>query len=256
MVSDDAADRFLHAVVCPRRRDEPRLAPAFADVEMYLVPTAHGRVAAWRLGAGPAALLLHGWEDDHTLWAPLVDALVAGGRAVVACDFPGHGFSEGEISYGAEWADTCIALAAALGPVDAIVAHSAGCGPSMMATTEGFTVNRAVLVAPPMRGGNRWLRVAERMGVSPEVAAEAQARYEARIGPVRAGFHLGDLLPNVDIDVLLVHSTDDERMPVAATEAAAALSPRVEVFIVSGSNHRRTARDPQVVARIADFLTP
>ena len=256
MVSDEEADRFLHAVVCPRRRDEPRLAPVFADVEMHRVPTAHGRVAGWRLGDGPAALLLHGWEDDHTLWAPLIDALVADGRALVTCDFPGHGFSEGDISYGAEWADTCLSLAAALGPIDAIVAHSAGCGPSMMATTEGLAVDRAALVAPPLRSGNRWQRVAERMGVSPEVAARAQATYEARIGPARAGFHLGDLLPTVDIDVLLVHSTDDERMPFADTQAAVAACPRVQLFAVDGPNHRRTARDPAVVARIVDFLAP
>lgn len=255
-MSDDEAAEFLHAVVCPRRRGEPRLASPFADVAMHHVPTPHGRVAAWRLGEGPAALLLHGWEDDHTLWATLIDALVAGGRAVVACDFPGHGFSDGEVSYGAEWADTCVAVAAALGPVDAIVAHSAGCGPPMMATTEGLVVDRAVLVAPPLRSGNRWQRVAERMGVSPEVAAEAQARYEARIGPDRAAFHLGDLLPTVDIDVLLVHSTDDERMPVAATQAIAATCPRAELLVISGANHRRTARDPEVVARIADFLAP
>ena len=253
-MSDDAAAEFLHAVVCPRRRDEPRLAPALAEVERHAVPTPHGGVAAWRLGEGPAVLLLHGWEDDHTLWAPLIDALCADGRAVVACDFPGHGFSDGEISYGAEWADTCHALAAVLGPVDAIVAHSASCGPSMMATTEGLHIDRAVLVAPPLRRGNRWQRVAERTGVSPEVAAEAQARYEARIGPARAAFHLGDLLPRVDFDVLLVHSTDDERMPIAATEDAAAACPRAELLVISGANHRRTARDPQVVARIVDFV--
>jgi pimeloyl-ACP methyl ester carboxylesterase len=255
VAADEEADRFLHAVVCPRRRDAPRLAAAFEQVEMHHVPTAHGRVAAWRLGDGPAALLLHGWEDDHTLWAPLIDALIERGRALVACDFPGHGFSEGEISYGAEWADSCLALAAALGPIDAIVGHSAGCGPSMMATTEGLVVERAALVAPPMRGGNRWQRVAQRMGVSAEVAAEAQARYETRIGAARAAFHLGDLLPTVDFDVLLVHSTDDERMPVATTEAAAARCPRAELLVISGADHRRTARDPKVVRRIVDFLS-
>jgi cytosine/adenosine deaminase-related metal-dependent hydrolase len=53
-----------------------------------------------------------------------------------------------------------------------------------------------------------------------------------------------------------VHSTDDERMPAADTEAAAAACPRAELFLVSRANHRRTARDPDVVARIVDFLTP
>jgi pimeloyl-ACP methyl ester carboxylesterase len=255
-VRDDEADRFLRAVVGPRRRDEPRLAPAFADVAMHRVSTPHGRVAAWRVGDGPAALLMHGWEDDHTVWAPLIDAMVGRGLPLVTCDLPGHGLSEGEISYGAEWADACFAVADALGPIDAVVAHSAGCGPSGMAVTEGLAVDRIVLVAPALRSGNRWLRVAERTGVAPDVAAEAQARYERRIGPARAAFRLADALPTIDADVLLVHSTDDERMPVSDTEAALAACPRAELFVVDGPNHRRSARDPQVVARIVEFLAP
>ena len=255
-MSEDEAARFLRAVVGPRRRDQPRLAPVFEAVEMHMVPTPHGRVAAWRVGEGPAALLMHGWEDDHSLWAPLIDGLLEHGVPVVACDLPGHGFSEGEIGYGAEWADACIAVADALGPITAVVAHSAGCGPSVMAIIEGLRVERVALVAPAMRTGNRWERVAERMGVPEDVAARAQATYEARIGPTRAAFRLRDALPTVDADVLIVHSTDDERMPPTDSETAAAVSPQVELFLVSGPNHRRTARDPAVVDRIVRFLSP
>lgn len=95
-MSDDEVDDFLRTVVGPRRREAPRLADAFTDQQMHWVPTPHGRVAAWRVGAGPAVLLAHGFEDDHSLWSPLIDALIADGRAVVACDVPAHGRSEGE----------------------------------------------------------------------------------------------------------------------------------------------------------------
>jgi pimeloyl-ACP methyl ester carboxylesterase len=198
-------------------------------------------------------MLVHGWEDDHSLWAPLIDALIGRGRAVVACDLPAHGLSEGEVGYGSEWADACIAVAGALGPVDAIVAHSAGSGPAVMAIAEGLAVQRVALVAPALQTGNRWTRMAKRMGVDPDVAARAQADYEARLSPARAGFRLADALPTLEVDLLLIHSADDQLIPAEATEQAAT-SAGSGLFVVSGTTHRRTARHPAVIARIADFL--
>ena len=248
-------DAFLREVVGPRRRDEPRLAPAFERTEVHMVPTPHGRVAAWRLGEGPAVLLAHGWEDDHSLWAPLIDALAARGRAVVACDFPGHGRSEGEVGYRSEWTDACLAVASALGPVDAIVTHSAGCGPSVMAVCEGLAVDRLVLVAPPLRAGDRWRRVAGRLGVPVEVADRARATYEARLPPHRVEFDVAAALRELRAALLFVHSVDDERMPSDATEELAATCPGSQVLLPNGLTHRRTARDPAVVDRIVDFLS-
>lgn len=255
-MTDDAAEAFLRAVVGPRRRDEPRLADAFRGVDMQMVPTPAGWVAAWRVGVGPAALLVHGWEDDHSLWSPLIDALIERGRAVVACDLPAHGRSEGETGYGSEWADACLSVASALGPVRAIVAHSAGCGPAVMAVREGVAASRLVLVAPALRYGNRWRRVAERTGVSADVATRAQAMYEARLPPARVGFQVQDELPNVAADVLLVHSVDDERMSATETEGVSRKCPRAELFLTSGVSHRRTARAPDVVAAAVELIEP
>ena len=72
----DAVQVFLRANVVPARRAEPRLADCLASVDRTLVPSPQGPVAAWRIGDGPAVLLVHGWEDDNSLWAPLIDALV------------------------------------------------------------------------------------------------------------------------------------------------------------------------------------
>jgi len=253
--SAEAVAAFLRSNVVPARRAEPRLAERLTSVERQLVPSPDGLLAAWRLGGGPAVLLVHGWEDDNSLWAPMMDTLVPRDRSLVVFDLPAHGFSEGEWGLGPQAADGILAVAATLGPIDAVVAHSFGCGGVMLAMSEGLTVDRAVFIAPPLRTANRWLRYAERLGVSQEVAAAAQSIYERRIGAPRAMFDFRAELIALDVDLLVIHSADDERNPIADSQEVVPSCRRAELVIVDGLTHRRTARDPEVVAHIADFVT-
>jgi pimeloyl-ACP methyl ester carboxylesterase len=253
-VEPDEIEAFLRVCAVPRRRAEPRVADALDGVARTDVASPHGTLAAWRVGEGPAVLLVHGWQDDHTLWSPLLDVLRGRGRAAVAFDLPAHGLSEGELCLGSEAADGIHAVAAALGPLDALVAHSFSANASLLALHERLDVARAVLIAPPLGTANRWLRWADRVGVSHEVALAAQARYQARIGRERAEFDTRAALAGVEVELLVVHSADDERMPVDDTRAVMAARPSHELHVVEGLSHRQTARDPAVVGRIADFV--
>jgi pimeloyl-ACP methyl ester carboxylesterase len=250
----DVVAQLTRAFGVPHRRDEPRLAAALESVERVDVRYEDGVVAAWRVGPGPAVVLVHGREDDHSLWAPLIDELARRGRSFVAFDMPAHGLSSGEWGLYPEAADAIHALVAVLGPFDAVVSHSSGCGTAGLVLHEGITVDRAVFVAPPMRSVNRWDRYAERFGFPDDVARAAEAAYVARIGPARAGFDLRDELPRLDVELLVVHSRDDERMPFADSEEIVPRARRGALLAVDGLTHRRTARDPDVVARIADFV--
>lgn len=249
-----AVDAFLRAMVVPSRQPEPRLAERLAGVEQQRVVSGENKLAAWRLGAGPAVLLVHGWEDNHSLWAPLIDALADRGRALVAFDMPAHGYSDGECGLNPDALDAVIAVADALGPVDAVVAHSSGAGVAGQAISEGLSVERAVLIAPPLRGDNRFARYADRLGVSNDVASAAKAIYDERLGPARAAFDLRNALPTLHVGLLVVHSIEDERMPFTDSEEVVAHCDDGELLAVEGLTHRRTARDPEVVARITDFL--
>jgi pimeloyl-ACP methyl ester carboxylesterase len=247
---------FLRANVVPARRPEPRLAAALASVEQQRVASPQGVVAAWRIGQGPAVLLVHGWEDDNSLWAPLIDALIDRDGALVVLDLPAHGLSEGEWGLGPQAADGIAAVVAAMGPIDAVVAHSFAAGGVILAMSEGgLAVDRMVLVAPPLRTGNRWLRYADRLGVSDDVAFAAQAIYEERIGPARASFDFRAELIDLDVDLLVVHSADDERFPLQDSQEVVPKCRGGELVVVEGLSHRRSARDPEVVARIAAFVS-
>ena len=76
--------RVIDRASIPGRGREPQLAAQLAEVEQVDVATPHGTVAAWRVGAGPAVLLVHGWRDSARLWDPLMSELEARGRSFVA----------------------------------------------------------------------------------------------------------------------------------------------------------------------------
>lgn len=243
----DEQARELMAAMGPRRRVRPRLAEPLRDAEDGKVTTPAGPVMAWRLGPGPAVLLVHGWEDDNALWGPLIDKLTALGRAVVALDLPGHGFSPAEAS-GFDGAAAAVrAVGEAFGPVDAVVAHSFGCAVSVMAMRDGLAARRAVLIAGNLPRRQGWYARLRERGVPDAVIERAKA-----LSP--APYDIEADLPGMTAEALYCHSLDDEQCPVEDTEAMAALWPGAKLALTDGLGHRLIAQDDAMLERVTAFV--
>jgi pimeloyl-ACP methyl ester carboxylesterase len=258
----------------PGRPRAPRLAEALAGAERVDVATPHGAVAAWRVGDGPAVLLVHGWRDSARLWDPLIAELRARGRAVVAFDLPAHGFSEGDRCMVAEVTDAVLAVAAALGPIDAAVAHSFASSGTCLAVAEGVPVERLVLIAPPLAyrnpsaptgtagagtdaGHQRWRRIAGELGFDAAVGDRALAAYRATLGPARAAWDMSAALSELGAEVRLLASVDDERFDIVSAQAMASAHLPPGAFVeLTGLDHRGSARAAPAVAAIAGFVAP
>ncbi len=256
-MSDDLeaqAEALLLRMTRARRRAKPRTAEAFYDAEDKVVETSFGNVQAWRLGEGPAVLLVHGWEDDHALWGPLIDQYAQIGRAVVAFDLPGHGYSEAEEATFHSASEAVLAVAQALGPVDSLVAHSFGCPSSLKALTEGLGVGRAVLISSPLPSPQGRRRFAELGESQPEVFARAAELYEQRNGrPFSGGFDMEEAAKAQTIPLLLIHSMDDEQCPAENSNILADAWPGAELMMTDGLGHRLIAQDQDIMDRIIDF---
>lgn len=253
---DEMMQTVLDRVCKPRRSGEPQLAAPLAGIDADMVPTPHGAVAAWRVGSGPATLLVHGWQDDSSLWDPLMTALLAASRPFVAFDLPAHGFSEGDRCLTFEVVDALHAVADALGPIDSVVAHSFAAGASALAVSEGLPARRVALIAPPLWPANstRFHHVAGRLGFPIEVPEQALAIYLDSSTPSRAAYDMRTQVAQLDIELLIVSSLDDERMAVDDARTLAPQLPRGELFELRGPDHRDTARDPEVIHRIVEFI--
>jgi len=238
----------------PRRRVRPRLAEPLRDAEDHLIETPIGAVMAWRLGAGPAVLLVHGWEDDNALWGPLIDQLLANGRSVVAMDLPGHGFSPASMDRPDAPGVAVKAVAQALGPIDAVVGHSFGCVALTAALDSGMGVERAVLIASPIpknRHGTK--KRLQAQGAPPQVVERALELIAARqaSSPV---YDIEAAAARMTAKALMIHSLDDEDCPPGNSRSLADAWPDSAVMWVDELGHRRVAQERDVLARVADFI--
>jgi pimeloyl-ACP methyl ester carboxylesterase len=249
---DAEAEELIEAMTRPKRRARPRLAAPLREAEERDVETPFGPVRAWRLGKGRAVLLIHGWDDDNCLWGPLIEKFHAIGRAVVALDLPGHGFSKAEDPSANAATAAVHAVAAALGPIDAIVGHSFGCAVGTRAMVEGLAVTHAAFIAAPLPNPTtRWDR-ARRAGTPEDIIARAAELYAAR-PQVEPPFDVEAAVRGMTAAALFVHAFDDEQCPVGNAEKLKSLWPGAKLALADGLGHRLIAQDPAMLSRIVAF---
>ena len=259
---DAAARDLVEEASRPSRRVRPRLARKLADGEDLQVDTPNGPVMAWRLGAGPATLLVHGWEDDNALWSPFIDACAELGRAVVAFDLPGHGFSPSEAFSLQAAGEAVLAVAQALGPIDSLAAHSFGCPASLYALTHGLAVHRAVFIASPFpRTKDReswiddWAERQRKRGEDPAVVERAMQIMAERQAAQAHDQVLQDAdLSAITAKAMIVHSMDDDQCPVGNAYALNARLPGSQLVLVDDLGHRLVSQDAVVIERAINFV--
>ena len=215
------AQRLVESMGRPVRRVRPRLARGLREGEDLEVATPAGGVMAWRIGQGPATLMVHGWEDDNALWSPLIDACAENLRSAVAFDLPGHGWSPAETCSIQDAGQAVLAVAEAFGPIDSVVAHSFGCPSTIWALAHGLDVPRAVLIASPVprgkaRGGwdlGDWKAHQIERGEDPAVVERAMAILAERPPRNDRDYDVEAVLPTLTAKALIIHSMDDEFLP-------------------------------------------
>lgn len=249
-----AARLGLDLFTRPRRFERPaREENMLYTADPLRIPFGLGHLRGWSWGQGPIVLLVHGWEGRGTQLGAFVSPLVAAGHRVVAFDGPAHGATDGVRSSLPRHADAVHAVRRAVGPVDAIVAHSFGGAASLYALRGGLDVATLALVAPPdpskaLERFGDFLGLPKAMSARMEIrAAEVFGVPLATLGAERlASGHTGRLL--------VVHDRRDRFVPYADGRAISAAWPGAQLLTTEGLGHHRVLRDRDVVRRVTAFV--
>ena len=267
VVSEDLGTRFAERLfTTPRRHTRPdreRAVLASArelSIEVTLrAPrwnNARIAVAAWSWGSGPVALLVHGWEGRGSQLGSFVEPLVAAGMTVVAFDAPGHGDSPDHRLYLTDLADTVADVAAAVGPLHAIVAHSFGAAAVLLAYQRAsLSAPRNIFVSPNVLIDEALVRFAHLVGLDTDDRTALEARLAEQTGVGIADLALPRLAATRDDALLVLHDIDDAEVPLRHGERLATTWPNATLRTTSGLGHRRILRDADVLARTTAFAT-
>ncbi len=247
-------DAIARAFLTPRR-PRPRPARVLEEGEALRVDTPEGEVALVRAGAGPAILLLHGWEGQASDLAAFAPPLIEAGYSVLFMDLPAHGASAGRQTSIPSSARALRAVGEALGPLHAVIAHSVGAAVAAEALYAGLDASRVVLVAAPA-SYERYARGFAAAARLDAAGTEAMlALLHEWIGVDVREVSMPGRAPDLRQPALFVHSADDRIVSIEDSFASAAAWPGARHVRVEGLGHRRILVDPAVVRAAVEFLT-
>lgn len=210
-------------------------------------------LSATSWGAGPAVLLVHGWEGRGAQLGELVDPLVAAGYRVIALDGPAHGDSPGTSTTGPEFAAAIATVRESVAALSAIVAHSFGGFASLLAISRGVAVDRLVIIAAPSSVPEVLDDFVHLIRLPRAAFPHMVRALEARVHGTMASFEVSAFAHTVKIPVLVAHDTDDKEVDY---EHGPRLSELLgaRLLTTSGHGHRRILFAPDVVSAIVEFV--
>ncbi|HKL52316.1 MAG TPA: alpha/beta fold hydrolase [Wenzhouxiangellaceae bacterium] len=205
--------------------------------------------------SGPIVLAIHGWEGRPQQFSAIGEALAERGLRLVALTGPGHAPGDRERAHPGAFVDALFEAASELGNVQALIGHSMGGGAALLAASRGLSVQRIVTVASPAGYRGVLHRIADGLGLNNLGRAGFLARMEAR-----TGFRLDEtepvqLMPRLDVPVLIAHDRDDSVIPFDEALELARHSNRARTLHTEGLGHGRILSDAATIRRIVDFCS-
>lgn len=220
-----------------------------------LFATGAGTYAGFTAGAGPNVLLVHGWGERAASLGAFVDPLVERGYRVVGIDLPGHGATGGGRANLYEIADAIADVAAHIGGVEAVIAHSMGGHATMIALRNGIRPRAVVLVSPSSQMHGALEKFEALLGLPARakqgLIRSIERRFGKHIWNDLSGSHL---VEGVDVPALVFHAEDDPQVSLEDSVALVDAWPSARLVKTADHGHGRILRAPEVIDQSLHFL--
>lgn len=199
-------------------------------------------------GQGPVILGVHGWAGAGIQFGAWVNPLVEAGYRVVLFDAPAHGRAQGESTNLFEMAEVVARVAASVGRVHGVLAHSIGCIAAARAIADGLKPDYLVMLAPPVSLTAVMDNLGRQLGLSQDVLAVHLQLMEERFGKsVWEQLDLEALSRTLTQRGLMVIDDDDTSISPDESERVFNNWENANVLRTRGLGHHRLLWSPMVV---------
>ena len=203
-------------------------------------------VYSW--GQGPVILGVHGWAGAGIQFGAWVNPLVEAGYRVVLFDAPAHGRAQGESTNLFEMAEVVARVAASVGRVHGVLAHSIGCIAAARAIADGLKPDYLVMLAPPVSLTAVMDNLGRQLGLSQDVLAVHLQLMEERFGKsVWERLDLEALSRTLTQRGLMVIDDDDTSISPDESERVFNNWENANVLRTRSLGHHRLLWSPMVV---------
>ncbi|MEP1215932.1 MAG: alpha/beta hydrolase [Marinobacter sp.] len=253
-VSPQKAGRLVNRMAFrPSRLPVPiRYEPLLDNTDSY-TQLQHGArtIPVYSWGEGPVILGVHGWAGAGIQFGAWVNPLVEAGYRVVLFDAPAHGRAQGESTDLFEMAEVTARVAASVGRVHGVLAHSIGCIAVARAIADGLEANYLVMLAPPAGLRAVMDNLGRQLGLSEDVLAAHLQLMEERFGPsVWEQLDLEALSRSLTQRGLIVIDDEDTSISPDESEQIYDNWEKASVLRTRGLGHHRLLWSPMVVETV------
>lgn len=217
------------------------------------------RLTGWTWGeAGPAVLLVHGWESNVGRMLALVEPLLEQGYRVFAFDAPGHGLSPDAATNLIDVGYAVQSVIEQHGPFESIIAHSFGAAATtIMLAREPQLAPRKLILLSPMRDLQQQIDVFSDVA---RLSSVCKTRLETEITR-QVGLPLEmcstiQAVRSLNISGLVIHDQDDRLIPYSVGVRVAQHWHKALLISTDRLGHQLALRNAEVIGQIVDFLEP
>ncbi|HEY4291176.1 MAG TPA: alpha/beta fold hydrolase [Puia sp.] len=202
-------------------------------------------------------LIAHGFESASRNFEAYVGALVKKGYEVVAFDAPAHGQSGGRRMLLTDYVKMLRLIEQNYGPFQSYLGHSLG-GLAVALFLENHPHRREtrfVLVAPAVETTVAVAAFTGLLHLPPEIGTGMDEYVQEITGHNFSWYSLRRALNQIQANVLYLQDEDDRVTPLKdALLVRSDGHPNIQWVITKGLGHRKIYKDPEIMARIVDFL--
>jgi pimeloyl-ACP methyl ester carboxylesterase len=234
----------------PRTPERPWQAALREQATLTRLMFGAGHLAVYAWGKGPVVLMVNGWGARAAHMGKMVQPLVQAGMRVVAFNPPATGLSSGKRLDLVRFSAAVHAVAAHVGPLHGLVAHSFGCPIALMAMRDWGTQARRLVMISSIND-LRWFTDAfvHYTGISPAVMERMK---QMMVDRNNGGFDwskssVTEMLRRAALPTLLIHDLADAEVPFEHSLALLKAGTHVEMLPTDGLGHHRLLGDAHVI---------